>query len=138
MERGALAAGPPPPFLPNLFLVALGPVLQPFSKKLQILGSLGWLCGKAVGFRFQTGASLHLGAGLLLCLMFSDFIFDFFFLAINGVSDRLGWCCSGHGDRVPSLFSSLGWKKPLPCRESSTSNTQFLLRNTNKPCWSGF
>lgn len=40
MERGALAAGPPPPFLPSLF--------QPFSKKFQYQGSLGWLGGKGM------------------------------------------------------------------------------------------
>lgn len=53
----------------------------------------------------------------------------------------MGWdgAAEGHGDGAHCLFPSLeGGKKLLPCRENSTSNTQFLLRNTNKPCWSGF
>lgn len=75
MERGALAAGPPPPFLPSLF--------QPFSKMFKYQGSLGWLCGKGME-QWDSWAQSSSDAGLLLCLLFNYFILDYF----------LQWC--GH------------------------------------------
>lgn len=66
-------------------------------QKAPIPGKSGmslWQRHGAVGFRFQAGVNIHLGAGLLLCLLFNYLIFDYFFndVAVTGVSDRLGCC----------------------------------------------
>lgn len=98
LERGALAAGPPPPCLPSLIPVALGPVPQPFSKKLQYQGILGWLFGKGMEHwdsesRLGSAFILVLASSAAYCLIFKFLIVFCNGVAISGVSDGLGWCC---------------------------------------------